>query len=217
MRFTLNNITLSDIKNKEILDIGCGFGWCELDFIKKGAKRIVGIELSEEDLLAARKSVKSNNVEFMVGSGIDIPLKDKSVNTVVCFEVIEHIPKNTEVKLFKEINRVLKKGGTLYLSTPYDNPVTKYLDPAWWLIGHRHYSKDKLGKYGKAAKLEVKTMQVKGGLWSVFGLLYMYVAKWVLRTRTSNLLKLFEEKEELEYQTDGGNGIANIFVTYVKR
>jgi len=214
MRYTLENIDIKDVKGKTVLDIGCGFGWCELDFINKGVKKAIGIEIADEDLKSARMHIKKSNVIFKVGSGLDIPAKDNSIDTVVCFEVIEHIPKNTEHILFSEINRVLKKGGVFYLSTPYDNPFTKLLDPAWWLIGHRHYSKRKLEELAQSNGFKVKSIAVKGGIWSTFGLLYMYISKWIFRTRTSPLADFFAKKEKHEYKTDNGEGIANIFVTY---
>jgi len=48
-----------DLKNKEVLDIGCGYGWCELNFLKRGASKIVGLEISENDLKTAKENVQN--------------------------------------------------------------------------------------------------------------------------------------------------------------
>jgi SAM-dependent methyltransferase len=217
MAYTLKGVSRKDIRNKTILDVGCGFGWCELDFLKKEVKKVIGMEISTSDLAAAKSTIKDKRAEFIVGSGIDIPLKKESIETIVCFEVIEHIPKNTEKKLFSEAHRVLKKGGAFYLSTPYDHPLTKTLDPAWWLIGHRHYSKRKLEKYGLDNGFKVESIKIKGGIWGSLALLYMYIGKWILRMRKPPFLDYLEKLEDSTYATDRGEGIGTIFVTYRKK
>lgn len=215
MKFCLKSIDNSSIEKMTILDVGCGFGWCALYFLNHGVKKVVGIELSDEDLKAARK-IKNSKVKFKIGSGIDIPAKDNSFDTAVCFEVIEHIPKGTEPQLFSEIHRVLKSNGTLYLSTPYNHPLTTVLDPAWWLIQHRHYSLEKLARFGIDAGFNIAAYAVKGGIWSITGLLVMYVSKWIHRRSIPTLQKFLDEKEQEEYGSPF-QGIANIFVTYRKQ
>ena len=44
---------LPDLKNKRILDLGCGFGEHCKRFIECGAKRVVGIDISEKMLEVA--------------------------------------------------------------------------------------------------------------------------------------------------------------------
>lgn len=78
---------------------------------------------------------------------MELPFENESFDTVVCWEVIEHLPENSEHALFVEVNRVLKVGGAFSLSTPHDSLVSKLLDPAWWLMSHRHYSKGSLLGY----------------------------------------------------------------------
>ena len=48
----------------------------------------------------------------------DLPFEDNSVDKVVAYQVIEHVPYNLNDKLFAEIFRVLKPGGTAILETP---------------------------------------------------------------------------------------------------
>jgi len=132
-----------NIKNKVILDVGCGFGWCEYNFLQKGVKKIVGLDLTN-DAKEALKQLDSDRFSFVQGSALKLPFKDNYFDTVVTWEVIEHVPKGKELKMLREIRRVLKPGGTFYLSTPHKSFISTVLDPAWWLIGHRHYTKDKI-------------------------------------------------------------------------
>lgn len=47
---------LPDLKDKSVLDIGCGYGHNCLDFIKRGANKAVGIDISEKMLAVAKKN-----------------------------------------------------------------------------------------------------------------------------------------------------------------
>ena len=65
----------------------------------------------------------------------DIPIKDATFDAVLCVEVLEHV-KNPNVAL-KEIYRVLKKGGTLILTAPF-NSLTHYA-PHFYSTGFSSY------------------------------------------------------------------------------
>lgn len=210
---TVQLVKDSDLAKKTILDVGCGYGWFELNAISRGASKICGVEITNDDLKTVKKNIKDKKFEAKIGSAIDIPYRDSSFNTVVCWEVIEHIPKNTEMKMFKEVNRILKKGGVFYLSTPYAHPVSKSLDPAWWLIGHRHYSKKMLSAFGKKNGFKVDEVRVIGGWWRIASALNMYFSKWVLR-RKPVFQKFFDHMDNKEIGMK--NGYSNIFVRYVK-
>lgn len=208
MEYFLKNETC---KGKTILNIGCGFGWFELRALKKGAKKIVGIEITEADLKVARNKVKNKNVIFKVGSAIDLPFKANSFDCVVSWEVIEHIPKNTESLLFKEVSRVLQPKGKLFISTPSNHFLTTLLDPAWWLIGHRHYSVDQLRTLA-GPFFRVHSSEFKGKWWAVLGLLNMYVAKWIFR-RKPFLSTTFSNNVTKEYAEH--DGFANLFAIFI--
>lgn len=56
---------LPDLEGKEILDLGCGFGEHCVEYVKRGAKRVVGIDLSEKMLEVARKENADPNIEYL--------------------------------------------------------------------------------------------------------------------------------------------------------
>lgn len=202
-------LDLTDIKDKEVLDIGCGYGWCVNFCLQKGVKSVTGIEISEADLTTVKEGINDRRAHFVVAGALELPFRDNSFDTVVSWEVIEHIPKGTESKMFAEVNRVLKPGGVLYLSTPHDHPFAKLLDPTWWLVGHRHYSREKLLAYAGATGFRVLDTHIKGGYWTVLGILNMYISKWIFR-REPLFGDFFKIREEREYTED--TGFANIFV-----
>lgn len=71
---------------------------------------------------------------------MNLPFENDTFDTVCMFDVVEHLPKNTEDVVFKEISRVLKSGGKLYLSTPNNHILSVISDSAYFLIKHRHYN-----------------------------------------------------------------------------
>lgn len=211
---TVRLVRKRDIQDKIVLDVGCGYGWFEFNAFTRGVKKICGIEITKSDLETINKNLIDKRFESKVGSAIKIPYADNTFDTVVSWEVIEHIPKGTENKMFKEIHRVLKKGGIFYLSTPYDHLVSKFLDPAWWLIGHRHYSKNKLSSYAQQNGFVVEEIILIGRWWRLASALNMYFSKWVLRRKPvlQNFFDVMDKKE-----INKKNGYANIFVRFKKK
>lgn len=202
-----------DVKGKDILNIGCGFGWCELNFLGRGVRQMTGMEISEEDLKTARENIVDEKVKFCVGSAIELPFPDQSFDTVVSWEVIEHIPKNNENRMFDEVARVLRSGGVFYLSTPHASFFSNMLDPAWWLIGHRHYSRRQLTMYAEKNGFDVVDVKIKGRWWMLFSVLNMYISKWILR-RDPLFKDMFSQKDHEEYMADDGFG--DIFIKMKK-
>lgn len=213
LKFSNKLVDTTDIRNKKVLDIGCGFGWFELNALKKDVKQIAGIEISPLDLKTAKENIRDKRASFKIGGALKLPFKDNYFDTVVAWEVIEHIPKNTEDKMFKEVYRVLKNKGTFYLSTPYGSFISKYLDPAYWIIGHRHYSKEKLINLGDKSGFEVSEIYLKGRWWGLINLLNLYIAKWIFRRGPFFEDKLIA-KEDREYKLN--KGFMGIFVKYRK-
>lgn len=108
--------TVKNIKGKRLLDIGCGAGVHIKAYSKKGAK-CSGIDISETMIEMAKKN--NPKVEFKVGTVTKLPYKSNSFDVVTCSLILDYI---ADLNLaYKEINRILKKGGILYYS--YNSPV----------------------------------------------------------------------------------------------
>lgn len=105
------------VKGKTVLDIASGSGYGSA-LLGTTAAHVIGVDLDEPTVRYAKKNYSAKNVQFKVGDGISIPLKEASVDVVVSFETIEHIEK---YEIFMaEVKRVLKPDGLFILSTPND-------------------------------------------------------------------------------------------------
>ncbi len=200
--FCTKFISDAEVTNANILDIGCGYGWLEVDLAKRGCKKVIGMEYEEKGLITAKKYIHNKSTLFDTGSAIALPYENNCFDTVISLDVIEHIPKNTEEKMFSEAYRVLKNNGKFYISTPSDNFFGKILDPAWILAGHRHYNIDYLIALGKKVHFEIKKTVIKGGWWEIIYINNLYIAKWLFH-RQPFFKNFLEGKNNDEYKKKG--------------
>jgi len=119
------------LKEKEeiiIADLGCGncylLSMLEYNFVEYPSKRIkyYGIDLKESVLLDTynrlKDEIKKIDAVLMLHNLLNgIPLEDKSVDVIVCLEVIKYWDYKDVYKFFDEIKRVLKDDGLFFLST----------------------------------------------------------------------------------------------------
>ncbi len=106
---------IGDVKGKTILDLGCGFGDHAQKLSKQKYKQLIGFDISKE-LVKFANEQKIPNSEFYVGDmSKKLKHKDSSFDIVYSSLAIHYL-KNID-KLYKEVNRVLKKGGVFCFST----------------------------------------------------------------------------------------------------
>lgn len=200
-------VELVDPKDKEILDVGCSFGWYEKYAVLKGCKKIVGLDPDLGKLELARQEVPE--ATFIHTDTSAFPLQDQSFDLVTMFDVLEHLPAGTETTTLKEVYQVLRSQGTLVLSTPLSTFCSNLLDPAWYL-GHRHYRESILLKLTEGVGFKIQRVEYGGGIFDELSLLVFYFYKWILRRRLPSLPWLVQrvEKEWKNHQ----KGSMSIFV-----
>lgn len=187
------------IKGKTILDIGCWTGQFE-KLVAKHTKSITGIDPNKEAISFAKKHIK--NATFVVSTAEKLPFKKNAFDTVTIMDVIEHVPVGEEIQVFEEINRVLKSKGTLVLSTPSRHPISILLDPAYFLIGHRHYSIEGLQKLLSKAGFKIKTHKHVGNVWELLFHNVELLLKHTIKVSVSKP-KWLEEKINVGYVSNG--------------
>ena len=55
---------LPDLNGKSVLDLGCGYGHNCIDFVNRGAARVVGIDISEKMLAVAKEESSHGKIEY---------------------------------------------------------------------------------------------------------------------------------------------------------
>lgn len=105
------------------MDIPCGVGWGTS--LLKRTKLVIGIDISSEAIDYAKEHYENKNRKFHVGNMQSIPLKDDSVDVVICLEGFEHVSKDTGANFLKESKRVLRLDGLLIMTCPVLNEYGK--------------------------------------------------------------------------------------------
>jgi 2-polyprenyl-3-methyl-5-hydroxy-6-metoxy-1,4-benzoquinol methylase len=101
------------VAGKRVLDIACGEGYGAAALKRAGAAQVIGVDISESVCAHARQRY---GIDARPGSAEKIPLSDNSVDVIVSFETIEHVP--SPGVFLDECVRVLIPGGKLVVSTP---------------------------------------------------------------------------------------------------
>jgi ubiquinone/menaquinone biosynthesis C-methylase UbiE len=102
-----------NLKEKVILDYGCGTGRHWPEIIKHNPEKIIGCDLSKE--MIGKLKLKFYNAEAYIVKDDKLSfLMDNSVDTIISTLVIAHL-KNIE-KVFAEWNRVLKDSSNIIIT-----------------------------------------------------------------------------------------------------
>jgi 2-polyprenyl-3-methyl-5-hydroxy-6-metoxy-1,4-benzoquinol methylase len=107
-------------KTNKILDIGCGTGFF-LEEAKAMGWEVFGTEFTNE----AISICKSKGIAMQKGSLNTENYNAQMFDIITSFEVIEHI--NNPIEEVKGINKILRKGGLVYVTTPNFNALERFL------------------------------------------------------------------------------------------
>ena len=99
-----------------ILDIPLGTGRF-LEFYNEGRHTVYGIDISRDMLRQARTRISAldgnnnrDHVCLVVGEAEHIPMRDKSIDYVVCIRLLNWVTKPIFKDIIKEFHRVARKG-----------------------------------------------------------------------------------------------------------
>lgn len=113
-----------DLKDKKILDVGCGGGILSETLAKAGAQ-VTGIDLSESAIeIAEKHQINSNqnlNINYILSSVEDFADKyPESFDVITCMEMLEHVPD--PASCIQACSQLIKPNGKLFFSTINRSP-----------------------------------------------------------------------------------------------
>lgn len=127
---------LPDLSGKKVLDLGCGYGHNCIDFVKIGAEKVIGIDISEKMLSVAKTKFAHEKIEYLNMSMTDISKLDEKFDFIYS-SLAFHYVKDFDT-FAKDIFSVMNDGGNLLFSQ--EHPIiTATVD------GNGHFNKDKNG------------------------------------------------------------------------
>jgi SAM-dependent methyltransferase len=105
------------VDGSDIVDVGCGPGGLAAALQARGA-RVTGVEISDEQLAAARARDDAAGVTFAIGRAEGLPLADGSQDVVVFMRSLHHVPMERMTDALREARRVLRPGGAVWIAEP---------------------------------------------------------------------------------------------------
>lgn len=145
-------VIAANLVQGDLLEVGCGEGR-GIDWLLPKCRSYSAI-----DKIAAvidKLKAKYQHSNFLSGNLPPLPYAGSSFDTVVSFQVIEHI--RDDHSYLKEINRVLKPGGTAFITTP--NRLLSLSRNPWH---EREYTADELTALAKKYFAHVEMKGITG-------------------------------------------------------
>lgn len=116
------------VKGK-VLDIGSADGvFSKVILDKSKAEQVIGIDVLKSSVDWANKHWKTRKMKFLVGNAHKLPFKSEIFEAVFLLEILEHV--FDPIKVLKEVERVLKKGGYAIFLVPTESLLFRIV---WFL------------------------------------------------------------------------------------
>jgi 2-polyprenyl-3-methyl-5-hydroxy-6-metoxy-1,4-benzoquinol methylase len=106
-------------KNIRILDVGCGMGFTLMALKDMGYKTVEGIDIDRGQVESCQaKHLSVTQVEDSVAY---LSSQIEQYDLIVSLDVIEHVPKDSQLSFVRSIQNSIKPGGKLICTVPNAN------------------------------------------------------------------------------------------------
>lgn len=142
------------IKNKRVLDFGCGSGYGSFE-LSRVAESVVAVDISPEAVEYARSTYKNDNLTYCLVSEINA----QKFDIITSFQVIEHVKNDRQY--LQKLKSLLADDGLLIISTP-DKTLRLFnrIQKPWNLFHIKEYSAYNLNKLLSTYFSEVQLLKI---------------------------------------------------------
>ncbi|GLC88971.1 class I SAM-dependent methyltransferase [Lysinibacillus piscis] len=124
---------LPDLKDKDVLDLGCGFGWHCRYAREQNAHTVIGVDISEKMLQRARELTNDSGISYQQLPIEDIHFADQQFDVIISSLAFHYI-ESFEV-ICRKVYRALKLGGSFVFSV--EHPIfTACSKQDWYYDDH---------------------------------------------------------------------------------
>ncbi|MBE9044254.1 methyltransferase domain-containing protein [Pleurocapsales cyanobacterium LEGE 10410] len=132
------------IAGLQILDLGCGEGYCSRELRQRGAKKVHGIDLSQKMIAAAQaqEAKEPLGISYEANCATDLSqLADDETDLVVAVFLFNYLTVEQTKQCMSEVLRVLRPGGRFIFSVPH--PALPYMGqknpPFYFQVDQNNY------------------------------------------------------------------------------
>ena len=119
-----------------VVDLGCGTA-TPAAWILAGRYHYIGVDLSAE--MTSRAAVNAPGCPFHTMDMARVSFGDRSIGAVLCFDAIDHVPRDQHPDLFRSIHRWLRTSGVL-IANFRTLDVADVWEPSWLDAGPMYWS-----------------------------------------------------------------------------
>jgi SAM-dependent methyltransferase len=128
-----------DVAGQDVIDLGSGTGELSRAATDAGAASVVGVNLSKEEIEFASGQVDAR----FVCQDIVVYLEQcpaASVDRIFALNILEHLDKDTLVRVLEVANRVLRPGGSLIAMVPNATSPFGGMTRHWDITHHNAFT-----------------------------------------------------------------------------
>lgn len=110
------------VESLRVLDLGCGEGYCSRELRRRGAQEIIGIDLSQGMIAAARAQDAEDKlgIQYEVGCATSLSqFGDRTFDLVLAVFLFNYLTVAETQQCMAEVARVLRPGGRFIFSVPH--------------------------------------------------------------------------------------------------
>jgi ubiquinone/menaquinone biosynthesis C-methylase UbiE len=135
-----------------IVDIGTGRG----EFCKWAAENLCNEVIGVDFVFESREKNKDNKITYYKCFAHDLSLKDKSIDMLTSFDMLEHLVEDDIDIVFEEFFRVTKKYFLFTISHSDSKTHRKNVGSLHPTVKPREWWLEKIKKYGEINRVKVK-------------------------------------------------------------
>ena len=132
---------LPDLRGKDVLDLGCGYGWHCKYAADHGAQNVIGIDLSEKMISEARSRNSHERIEYHVASLVDWIYPSAAYDVVVSSLVLHYVEDLDMV--YRMVHKTLRPGGAFVMNIEHPTFTAgvnqQFSEDGTWPVDHYYY------------------------------------------------------------------------------
>ena len=178
---------LPDVRDKRVVDVGCGMGTFTFEAAARGARFALGLDLAPTGIAAAARIAREDGVKgcaFLLADAAVLPVHTAAADVAIAADFTEHLDDDTLTRVLNEAARVVKPNGTLIIYTPEASHLFEQLRDRGILleqepshIGIR--SADELSRFADKAGFSVEHITYLPSHLPVWNLLERALGRWI--------------------------------------